>query len=213
MRILISTLCLVVLGTGLFLQASELRKARETLNQLQPSQIDIGFSQAMSRHHQQAITMAQLLLDGRPTGLAPIARAISSTQLLELGEMRGWLRLWNQPWVSNTEDMSWMLLSEKPLDKELTRYLIDCRSAPGGMPGLASEQELNQLRTLEAPARDKLFLELMLAHHEGGLPMARFTASEASLVAVRKLAANMVLEQAKEIHQIRSILAAYDMQE
>jgi uncharacterized protein (DUF305 family) len=32
-----------------------------------PGPIDIGFAQSMSLHHQQAIAMAQLMLDGRPT--------------------------------------------------------------------------------------------------------------------------------------------------
>ena len=39
--------------------------------------IDIGFAQSMSVHHQQAIAMAQLMLDGRPTPLAPLAQQIA----------------------------------------------------------------------------------------------------------------------------------------
>lgn len=222
-RILISVLALIILGAclGLYLQSGELRSTRETLNRLQPGPIDIGFSQSMSRHHQQAITMAQLLLDGRPTGLAPMARAIASSQLLELGQMRGWLMLWNQPLNSPANiaasapagtpnnSMDWMLFSDKPLTEELVQYLADCRSSPDGMPGLASRQELEQLRTLKAGARDKLFLQLMLAHHEGGIPMARLAAEAASLPAVRTLAGQMVYEQSREIQQIQSILAAY----
>lgn len=220
MRILIFALSLVILGAclGVNLQFSELRSTREALTALQPGPIDIGFSQSMSRHHQQAITMAQLLLDGGPTGLAPMARAIASTQLLELGQMRGWLLLWNQPLNppltrspagTPNNSMDWMLFSEKPLTEELAQYLAACRRSPDGMPGLASQQELDQLRSLEAAARDKLFLELMLAHHEGGIPMARLAASAASLPVVRKLAAHMVYEQSREIQQIQSILAAY----
>lgn len=202
----------LAIGSAFYLQSRELYKSRADLVLLQPGQIDIGFSQSMSRHHQQAITMAQLILDGRPTGLQPLARSIVFTQLIELGEMRGWLRLWNQPLFPPSEDMSWMLLSEKPLSDELTQYLIECGRAPGGMPGLASTEDIHKLRQLEGRERDQLFLTLMLAHHEGGIPMARFSANEASLLVVRKLAAQMVLDQAKEIHQMRSILAAYTVQ-
>ncbi|HCS27698.1 MAG TPA: DUF305 domain-containing protein [Spongiibacteraceae bacterium] len=226
MRILIKALGLIILGAclGLYLQSGELRSTREAVTALQPGPIDIGFSQSMSRHHQQAITMAQRLLDGRPTGLAPMARAIAYSQLLELGQMRGWLPLWNQPLNSPANiatsapagtpnnSMDWMLFSDKPLTEELAQYLAACRSSPDGMPGLASQQQLDQLRTLEAAARDRLFLELMLAHHEGGIPMARLAASAASLPAVRRLAGQMVYEQSREIQQIQSILAAYKTQ-
>lgn len=183
-------------------------KTENELARYSPSQIDIGFAQFMSVHHQQAIAMSQMMLDGKPTGLAPLARSIATAQLVELGEMRGWLKLWAQPLFPESDNMAWMLLSDRPLDAELTQYLIDCRSAPGGMPGLASMEELNQLRQLEGRARDELFLQLMLEHHEGGVPMARFSAAEASLEPVRRLAGQMYLEQSKEINQIRSMLAA-----
>ena len=163
-----------------------------------PGPIDIGFAQSMARHHRQAIGMSKLMLDGRPTPLAPLANAIADAQLLELGEMQGWLRLWNQPWVPQARQMDWMLLGRAAPDAALRRYLIDCQRSPTGMPGLATDVELEALRRLEGRARDDRFLEMMIAHHDGAAPMARFAAREASLPAVRRLAARMVLEQAEE---------------
>lgn len=170
--------------------------------------IEIGFAQAMSLHHHQAIAMAEWMLDGRPTPLAGLARRIATTQLIELGEMRGWLRLWGASLRPPARRMDWMLLGSTAPGPELLRYLLDCERSPAGMVGMATEAELDALRRLEGRARDRRFLELMLAHHEGGLPMARFAAVEARLPVVRELAERVVLEQSLEIQRMRQTLAA-----
>jgi uncharacterized protein (DUF305 family) len=165
-----------------------------------PGPVDIGFAQFMSLHHQQAIGMANLMLDGRPTPLAPMARSIAATQLLELGEMRGWLGLWGQALQpANLRDMSWMLVGSTPPDEELLQYLLDCQRSETGMSGLATDADLNRLRMLEGRERDAHFLKLMLAHHQGGLPMARFAAQQAQVPVVRELASRIVLEQSHEV--------------
>lgn len=173
-----------------------------------PGPVDIGFAQAMSRHHQQAIGMAQLMLDGRPTPLAALARQIAAAQLLELGEMQGWLKLWGAPVMPLKPPMDWMLLGRVPPDDALRQYLLDCAETATGMSGLATEAEVGRLRTLQARQRDALFLTLMRAHHEGGLPMARFATVEAQLPVVRRLAANVVREQMHELMIIRRTQAA-----
>ena len=76
------------------------------------------------------------------------------------------------------------------------------------MSGLATDQEVNRLRQLEGRERDAHFLQLMLAHHEGGLPMARFAAEQARVQVVRELAARVVLEQSKEVYLLQRMLAA-----
>lgn len=185
----------------------QLDDTRAMLATLEPHPIDIRFSQFMSLHHRQAIAMSQLMLDGRATALAPLAHSIISTQLVELGQMQGWLRLWNESLHPGNDDMTWMLLGKKSLNQEMLQYLIDCGESATGMPGLATIEELNQLRVLEGKARDEHFLQLMLAHHEGGIPMARFAAQEATLSPVRFMAGRIVLDQAREIDQIRRMLA------
>lgn len=189
-------------------QQRALQAARAANADWQPGPIEIGFAQAMSRHHQQAIGMAQLVLDGRPTALVVLARSIAGAQMLELGEMQGWLRLWKRPFVSNARSMDWMLLGKGPLDAELTQYLLDCERSPTGMVGLATDAEINRLRRTEGRERDLLFLNLMLAHHEGGIPMARFAAQQARIEAVRRLAVQVVREQYEEIARIRMMLDA-----
>ena len=97
-----------------------------------PSAVDIGFARSMSLHHQQAIAMAQLMLDGRPTPLAPLARQIAYAQLLELGEMRGFLKLWGAPLSQTKVDMSWMLAGDTAPDAELRQ--LPSVPVAGGIP-------------------------------------------------------------------------------
>ena len=40
------------------------------------------------------------------------------------------------------------------------------------MPGLATDEQMKQLRDASGAESDKLFLELMAAHHRGGVHMA-----------------------------------------
>ena len=209
MRVLlysITALALIGLGALAYQQSQALEGARSALAAVKPGPVEIGFAQSMSRHHQQAITMAQLMMDGRPTPLMRLARTIAGTQMMELGEMRGWLRVWNQPFVSPTTAMDWMLLGRAPPDAELSQYLIDCQRSPTGMPGLAATADLERLRALEGPTRDRLFLELMLAHHQGAIPMARFTAREAHLSAVREFATRVVVDQVDEAARMSHLL-------
>src|SRR3546814_1278967 len=67
------------------------------------------------------------------------------------------------------------------------------------MQGMASDAELDRLRALVGSERDRLFLQLMIRHHQGALPMAEFAAAHAETPAVRSFAARVVYEQGLEI--------------
>lgn len=175
-----------------------------------PHRIDVGFVQAMSLHHQQAILAAQLLQDGRPTRLTGLLRNIVNSQLYEYGKMQGWLALWDEPLYQQPLVMDWMLLGDDPPDDELRQYLLDCERSPRGMPGLATSQELNRLRELQGDGRDRAFLRLMLAHHQGGIPMARFASVNARQPVVRQIAKAIMIEQLEDIGRMRRMLAVLD---
>lgn len=201
---LIAALLVAAVGIAGWQGYRTLKDTRAALARMEPGPIDVGFAQSMILHHQQAIGMAQLMIDGRPPGMA---HAIAFAQLEELGQMRGWLRLWNQPpQLAGKPSMDWMLLGNEPPGPELARYLLDCQRSPTGMTGLATNEQLNALRHAQGRERDRQFLALMLAHHEGGIPMARFAAEQARLPAVRELAGRVVMEQSQEISRIQFML-------
>jgi uncharacterized protein (DUF305 family) len=171
-----------------------------------PGPVDIGFAQFMTAHHDQAVTLCQIVLSRGNSKLNGLANAILVNQLLEMGQMRGWLSLWNQALMPTRKHMDWMLKGKVAPDAATLRYLSDCNAAPGGMLGLASMDELNRLGSLEGGEQDRLFLELMIRHHQGALPMARFAAQNADTSLVRGLAALTVIEQSKEIDSMQMIL-------
>lgn len=197
----------------LFVKNQQLSDALADRNARLPSVVDIGFSQSMLRHHQQAIILSQLLLDGNPTQLAGMARHIVATQSIELGEMQGWLRLWNQPLVEPGEPMQWIELSGERLDDSLVQYLADCGESAEGMPGLATREQLVELQRAIGRPRDRLFIELMLEHHKGGLPMAQFAERAAKLTAVKNLAKRITQAQSREVAQLESMLRIMDRHE
>lgn len=160
--------------------------------------VDIGFAQHMSQHHDQAIFLATVFLHGHESDLDGFAHSVRQNQLLELGQMRGWLALWGQPLAPAGRSMDWMLAGSSAPDAKLAAYLVACENALGGMPGLASAEQIERLGQAQGEARDRLFLELMMAHHQGGLPMLEFAAREARLMPVRQLAQRMLMEQTRE---------------
>jgi uncharacterized protein (DUF305 family) len=192
---------------GWYLAHASLR-ARSASSPVLPGPVDVGFAQFMSRHHDQAVVMTQIMQSRGTTRLLGLVRSIQTAQLLEIGQMQGWLRLWDKPLLPGTRSMDWMLLGKAPPDPALARYLIDCQTAPGGMPGMATSQALNQLRALDGEPRDRLFLELMIRHHQGGLPMALFAAHNARVPAVRALAAQMAFHQSEELGYMTLLLRA-----
>src|SRR3546814_18167380 len=97
----------------------------------------------MRGHHDQAVVMTRILLGRGTTRLVGLARSIQTAQLIEIGEMKGWLLLWGKPGLPATTSMDWMLLGKNAPDAELARYLSDCRSSHGGKPGMASTPEHN----------------------------------------------------------------------
>jgi uncharacterized protein (DUF305 family) len=168
--------------------------------------IDVGFAQHMGRHHDQALMLSRIFLQGHDSPLQALATRIIEDQLFELGQLRGWLRLWQAPLLPESQSMNWMLLGSQPPGPELQAYLLDCSRSPGGMPGLATSEQIQQLQQAQGPQRDRLFLQLMLAHHAGGLPMLEFASREARHPAVRQLAERMLLQQSREVLQMQQHL-------
>lgn len=186
------------------------REARQALAAMSPSVIDVRFAQFMSLHHHQAVVLSQMMRGTVSPGVLVLAETIRHEQQLELGEMRGWLRIWGQPHLPENRNMEWMLLGRTPPGEALRQYLLDCQRAPSGMSGLASDAEVVELHRLEGWARERKYLEMMLRHHEGGLPMARFAFDNATHPAVKSLASRIVLDQQREVLGIRLMLAQMD---
>jgi uncharacterized protein (DUF305 family) len=165
--------------------------------------VDAGFARDMSLHHRQGVEMANLALD-RSTDpeVRRLAFDISSTQTNQAGRMEGWLSLWGLP-RSGGEHMAWM-------GGEHAGH--DTSSMPGTdgalMPGMATEAELADLRSLSGTAFDVQFLRLMIRHHQGGFDMAEYAAEHAGEPAVRTLARSIADTQTAEVTTMVGMLTA-----
>jgi uncharacterized protein (DUF305 family) len=81
-------------------------------------------------------------------------------------------------------------------------------TADGLMPGMATEDELAELRSLSGTEFDVEFLRLMIRHHQGGLGMAEYAAEHAAVPAVARLARTIAETQTAETGTMSDMLAA-----
>ena len=159
-----------------------------------PSAVDIGFARDMSTHHVQAVTMAGIERDGTSDAqLRILAFDIETGQQFQVGQMSGWLDTWGIG-RNNPDQMAWMGSMHMTMN------------ADGSMPGMAAPAQLDELVRLKGKALDILFLQLMIHHHQGGLPMARYARANASERYVRDLAQSMINAQSAEVVTMEQML-------
>jgi uncharacterized protein (DUF305 family) len=140
---------------------------------------------------------------GRSTDpvILSLAFDISATQTNQVGRMQGWLSLWGLPNTSGQPPMQWMAGTDHSMAG------MDM-STPGAlMPGMATEQELDQLRGMSGTAFDVQFLRLMIRHHQGGLKMALYAEEHGQVPALRTLARSIAETQTAEVHTMAELLA------
>lgn len=159
-----------------------------------PNEVDVGFLQDMRTHHEQAVNMSMIYLaaargEGDPV-LQNIAREIATGQSMEIGRMVQLLRVWGEEEANMTDQaMAWMD-EPVPLDR---------------MPGLAAEEDLQALAGSTGTEADLTFIELMTAHHEGGIHMAERAATDANEEEVRLMAESMVRAQTGDLFELGEI--------
>ncbi|MEU4342461.1 DUF305 domain-containing protein [Nocardia sp. NPDC023852] len=182
----------------------------DTSSEPDPGIVDIGFSQDMSAHHAQAVEMAGVVLV-RSTGtdVRRLAYDILTTQQSQIGRMQGWLQLWGKPAQSVDGYMGWMTEPSSGHDHSGTNSPGHSMSGPmATMPGMATPAELAALRQATGPELDTMFLQLMLRHHQGGLPMIDYAAQHAETTAVSTLAETMSKTQRGESDLLTTMLSA-----
>ena len=201
---------LAVIAVGLVLAGGALAVALGIGRTAPPAgdSVEAGFARDMGRHHLQAVEMANLALARTEDAeVAQLAFDISSTQTNQAGRMQGWLSLWGLPRTGG-EVMAWMSGSAD----HAADHAVD-HAQHGGvdgalMPGMATEEELADLRALSGTAFDVRFLQLMTRHHQGGLEMADYGREHSDVPAVRRLAESIAETQAAETTTMEAMLRA-----
>jgi uncharacterized protein (DUF305 family) len=116
---------------------------------------DVRFMQGMIHHHQQAVEMAALV-KGRTARkeLLDISERITASQADEIKFMQTWLRE----------------RGEAAPEPGAGHGAHD-HAAMVDMEGMATPQQMAALAAAQGPAFERLFLELMIGHHEGAITM------------------------------------------
>jgi uncharacterized protein (DUF305 family) len=144
---------------------------------------DVEFATMMIPHHQQALEMAELAGERASNPeVKKLAGKIEKAQDPEIKLMSGWLRGWGEP--------------------------VPSPGMMGGhdMPGLMSDQDMKALEKASGEDFDRMFLEMMIRHHQGAVDMAETELKEGKDPAVRKLAKSIATSQTAEIGQMRNLL-------
>lgn len=114
---------------------------------------DVAFMQGMIGHHGQALEMTALLRSrSQREDMQRLAQRIDASQSDEIRLMEDWLTGHGQP------------LPDPHAHHHHGAVL---------MPGMLTPEQLDRLAAASGPAFDRLFLELMISHHEGALVMVR----------------------------------------
>lgn len=162
---------------------------------------DAGFLRDMSAHHIQAVDMSMVILDKtEDPELHIVATDMARTQQGQIGIMQGWLMAWDLPIRPAEPPMTWMAGSGHDHGGGSEG------EAPERMPGLATEEQLQELEEAEGVESEIIFLELMIEHHIGGIEMAEAEVELGQEEMVTTLAQGMIDAQASEVELMEGML-------
>lgn len=145
---------------------------------------DVRFATEMIPHHQQAVEMSSLAEKrAENPKVLDLASRIKGAQDPEIKQLSGMLESWGE----------------------------DVPSGHGGhgtdeMAGMMPEQEMTGLEVTSGAAFDRMFLEMMIRHHEGAIEMADTESAEGQNPEARELAKTIARVQQAEIAEMNGLL-------
>lgn len=156
---------------------------------------DATFAAEMVPHHEQALQMVAMT-QGRD--LSPdfeqLTTNIYDAQQPEIDEMKGWLEDWGEPTATGTGMGGMGNMSEMP-------------GMDGSAPGMMSDDDLGELtNTTDRSAFEKMWLTMMIAHHQGAIDMARTELADGEYQPALDLAQSIIESQSAEIGQMKQML-------
>ncbi len=150
------------------------------------TEADVRFMQGMIAHHAQAVVMSRMASkNGASARVLKLAQKIDLAQAGEIALMQDWLRAYQQ---FTPDTSSWRGMT---------------------MPGMLSAEQLTQLEASRAGDFDRMFLTLMIKHHEGALSMVSDllkTPRAAQEVDINVFANDVETTQTAEIGLMRQML-------
>ncbi|MEU6811563.1 DUF305 domain-containing protein [Streptomyces sp. NPDC046831] len=149
-----------------------------------PNSADKAYVRMMIEHHSQALLMTGLVPDRAGSAqVGRLAERIAAAQGPELAALRSWQKTHGGEEAAGGHDHD-----------------------HAAMPGMATREQLDQLRAARGEAFDELFLKLMITHHQGAVTMATDVKAHGNNVQVEEMADDVVAQQTSEITRMRDML-------
>ena len=154
---------------------------------------DVRFATEMIPHHAQALHMVDMA-EGRdlPPEAEQLMSDIEAAQTPEIEQMSRWLEEWDQP-VPDTSGMG-------PMGGDMDMDHM------GDMVGAMSEEALAELEGAEGTVFERMWLQMMIEHHEGAIEMAEVELDEGEHAGTLDLAESIIESQRAEIELMESML-------
>ncbi len=150
---------------------------------------DIMFAQQMMAHHSQAIDMAKMAAtQASSPKVKALAATIEAAQTPEINMMKAWLTDWN----ASTTDSSMSGMSG-----------MDHSSST---PGMMSDSDMQKLSGMTGSPFDKMFLTMMIGHHNGAITMAKDELAKGQYGDALGLAASIQVTQQGQVKQMQDLL-------
>lgn len=159
------------------------------------NEADADFVRMMIPHHHQALVLSRLAPDRTTNSeLLALAGRIDVEQTIEITTMQQWQA---QNGFDETDpESAYMMMMQDPMMIE--------------MMGMATQAELDQLETLSGTAFDKLFLQLMIDHHQGAIDMCVQVMTHGQEPVLQSMANEMLTTQSTQIFQMQAMLTEID---
>ncbi|RVW02770.1 DUF305 domain-containing protein [Rhodococcus xishaensis] len=149
---------------------------------------DVAYVRMMIPHHEQAIEMAELVPSRSDSPeVNSLATQIEHAQEPEIEQMEGWLTAWGVP---------------EPEHQPMTNM----PEMENGMHGMMTPEQMRALESASGMEFDRMWLEMMIEHHEGAVTSSEEILRDGESEQVRELAQNIIASQQAEIAQMRQLL-------
>jgi uncharacterized protein (DUF305 family) len=154
---------------------------------------DVAFATDMIPHHRQAVDMAELAESRAESAeVIDLAERIKAAQDPEIEQLIGMLTRWDQP---------------LPSDDGSSNHGDDHGEDHGHrMPGMMTDEEMDELESASGPEFDRMCLELIIKHHEGAVDMADEQLADGEDDEARALAEEIRKAQQGEIAEMQALL-------
>lgn len=159
---------------------------------------DVSFASDMIQHHAQALTMVDLTVDrDLDPDFQQLAEGIRDAQGPEIETMSNWLEQWGEEVPATVRDHS----------NAEGHDMGDMADDTGmGMPGMMSDEDLEELADASDADFEDLWLEMMIEHHEGAVSMAETEQEDGTYEPAVSLAEQIVATQTEEIATMQEML-------